>query len=652
MRQRFKPNPTVKHFEGYNDFSGGWNTETSNERLLDSEFVMMDNVDLSWRGSIRRRTGRVEIPTGIPAGNAQGMWFYYREGQVAPDKIFAVSGKLYKMGPNDQVAVELPITNLASGFQTELPIEAVQYNQTMFFATGTKLVEYDGTTAKVVEPYKPTPQEAIFIGTNALADNPAAWIEDGVDTVLVATGMNPSKPTGVVNEELTFVGYIAKPDSITSVDYKWEWKLSKDENFTVGRDWTNGAAGKTWTFKPEKDEEYDFKLTVRDANDTTVTSSYTLSKYKVNKTEDKEKNVQYDVSGIHTCRRILLHWDRLIMSGDNKNPQLLYIGDLRNPRYFPTTNVLDFSSNKGEPITAQVRYKNMLVVFTRTTVQTMTGKSPDDYTRNLVHDGIGCIAERSAKVIGDIVVFLSNEGLKYLVHSVFTLETLNVKPIDTPIRSQVPRDANACAMVYDDQYWICFPDRNFILRYYYTGKVWTRDISSKLNIVQFAVEGSNVYNLTKDGKLYKHDNTVYNDVGEAYTMLVESKFYDLSMMFNRKKLRRFYVLAKHYSTHVNLKVKVFADGSVVLTPDVGEALVDENGNVFWIERTEPNLHFYSGTVVGTWVLGGSPLGDPDISVQRASISGKCRRVKVQFSHSENVPCEIFAYGFEFKESKI
>lgn len=755
MRQQIRFDPSQKLFESYNDFSGGMNTDTSNDRLNNNEFVVLDNVDLLGRGSAKRRTGREHyLKQPLPAGTGQGLFHYFRKGQAEPDIIAAVSGKLYISRPpgfseanaigingtrtnwfidkgadvyfsftapatgvyaleavgvgglqiwrgnenlndktytfeegetyilvvnsyNEEVSggftlvieptfnVIVPenpptlkstwsviaITGLPDGFQKDLPIEAAQYNSDLFIATGTKLVEYNGTIAKVVEPYKPSSMEAIYIGTNGLADNPDAYIQDGVSAQLSVSGIRPVQRSAVANQPMVFTAFISKPESMTSVEYKWEYRKVGATTWTLGRNFTADANGKSWELLVTETGKYEIKVTVRKTGTTTPTPDFTITNYPVNEVEDKT-NQTLPVKGIQKCRKIILHWDRLLLAKDDLNPQQMYISDLNNPRYFPTTNSINFDANKQEPITAMVRYRDMLVIFTRSTIQTLTGKSPLDYRRIMVHDGLGCIADRSAQVIGNHIIFLSNEGIQMLSPTPLTLETLNVKPIDYPIRQSVVRDSNACALVHENQYWLCLPTESVIFRYYYETKVWVRDTSSKLNIADFLDYNNMVYELTTDGNLYKQNNSVYNDVDEVYPMIVESKYYDLSIMFNYKKLKNLYVLARHFASNTNLKVTVYSDSALSLTPEKGQAVVSPDGYVVWESTSEPNMHFYAGTILGAWVLGVNPLGDVQLSVQKARVRGKCRRVKVIFEHQQDGPCEIYAFGLEFKAKKI
>ena len=179
-------------------------------------------------------------------GKGQGYFRYYR-----PDGTFkaivAVEGKLISNGG------DLPITGLPNGFQKDRSIEAVQWKDKLFIATGTELVEYDGMEAKVVEPYKPKPLEALYIGTNGLADFPDNYLEDG-EGLLAINGVIPSMRYGAANQPTTFTTFITK-DPAEVVEYKYEYGKKEwatgtgTENLLIGKDW---SSSKTWTFTPKE----------------------------------------------------------------------------------------------------------------------------------------------------------------------------------------------------------------------------------------------------------------------------------------------------------------------------------------------------------------------------------------------------------------
>lgn len=766
-RQNIIPNPEQRLFEAYMSFAGGHNSEISNDLLKDYEFPVLENVDLSGRGTAKRRTGR-ELFVTLPFVG-QGHFQYYRVSTTEPDHIFAAGGRLYLRNSTNSTSTEIPILDNGSTFtfQTSREVEAVQYGTSLYVATGSKLVSvtFNETTqlydAITVTPYAPNTQEVMFIGTNGLADNPSAYISEGVTANLQIAGIIPENRSGVVNNSNGFTAYINKPGTMTNVDYKWEYRMTGSTTvigavnevsslvitsgcttngdvvitldgipYTVtltttahntatlvagairstyyygwitggtgttvtfaatdaaeradttyskgstgangsvttttvgksgttwktGRDWTAGSVnGKQFNLLVDTPGKYDLQVTVRDNANQTVTAVQNVSSYQIDTVMNKA-NILKDVSGIKTCNRIRLHWDRLLLFGDTQNPFLMYISDLQAPTYYPTNLVLSFDTGKLEAINSVVRFQDYLVVMTNTTIQTLIGKDPDTYARYLIHDTIGCIAPRSATVVGNQILFLAYNGIMSLRPNPYRIEALNVRRTDIQIHKEIMDkldDKDVCGMYHENQYWICFPASNTIYRYYFEQDVWVRDKSNKLNIAQFTSYGGRAYNMTKGANVFIHNEDTWTDDGEVFDMVIDAKMYDLGYSFNNKKLRRMYVLAKHFDGNTNLYVKVYSDSTIIVTPDSGKVIISEDGlDTTWVTTSEPNMHFYAGTHVGYWILSVNPLGDIQVSVQKMSLQGKCRRVKVNIRHSDNAPCEIYGFGFEFKLKKV
>lgn len=665
-RQQTQFNPATKEFEAYLDFGGGHNSEVSNERLSDNEFPRMINVDNSGRGSAKTRSGRVEqsSPGQAATKKAQGIFNFYRADRADPDIIFATSGELWVWKRGGTAVNRLTIFDQESLnhnflFQSTLSIEAAQYQNNLFIATGTKLVEVtvddDFYTARTVMPYVPSAMEVIHIGTNALSSNPDSYIQDGIaqGSYIEAVGIKPQFRNGAVATDISMTAYINKPSGYVGVvEYKWEYKQSSETTWTVQHDFTPSLKANLMRF--DGTTAYDIKVTVRKAGEGTELpdlKSYTLSSYVVKATMDPPA---FPVSGIQRCRKIMLHWDRLLMCADDLNPYQMYISDLQAPRYFPTSNTITFDFGKQEPITAVVRFQDLLVVFTRTTIQTLVGKSTDTYARFMIHDGLGCIAGRTAAVVGNNIIFLSQDGVYALRPNPYRIETLNVQRIDQSIQHEIDTtQTDACAMSHDSQYWLCYPQSKKIYRYYYERKVWVLDESPKLNISQFLISANQVYNLTTDARMYRHDREVFTDAGVPYDMILESKFYDLSASFNNKKLKRLYILAKHYKTYdVDLSVTVKADSAIVLTPETMDIVEDTTNGWYWRTVISPNFEFPRGTAFGTWLMGETPFGDTELSVQQASVRGKCRRVKITIVSSSNTPCDLYGFALQFKLKKV
>lgn len=670
MRQNITPNFSQKVFESYTDFSRGLNSEIANEKLKDTESPVLENVDISSNGSIKRRYGRKK-EADAPAGGtyAQGI-FQYRlraDGELGRYFVGAIDGKLYVKDYGvdnwNQIIIydtdgTTPIT-----FQTARPVEAAQYGDVLYLATGSFLCEFTWTgtvwSAKKVTPYQPTVMEALYIGTNALADDPNLYIQDGTPGALSVTGIQITDPdtnntiiSGAVNKPIDLTAFITKVLSGDTIEYQWEVKKSSESTWAGTPAQAYDTTKKTWQYMPTEAAMYDFKVTIRKQGTTTPTAVWNVTGYEVKATLDPT-NKPLTTSGINTCNKIILHYDRLIMAGDTSAPSQIYISDLTNTRYFPTNNTVNFDTGKQEDVTAIVRFQNNLIFFTTTSIQTLLGKSPEDYERNLIHDGIGCIQGRTAQVVGNRVFFLSSEGLQALRPNPYRLENMNVDRIDYQVKTELEQadKTDACAFVNNSQYWLCLPEANLIYRYNFENDAWAKDKSTKLNIVHATIIDDVVREITKTGVVYAHDKTIYNDDGYVYDMIIESKYFDLSASFNYKKLKKLYVLSRGYQTHaVELYVTVMSDSATVLSPDAGSVQIVD-GYATWVTESTPNMIFETGTVLGTWELGSTPLGDIQLVVNKAGIQGKARRTKIKFRHSSDNLCEVYGYGFEFRLAK-
>jgi hypothetical protein len=668
MRQNITPNYAQKVFESYTDFSSGLNSEIANEKLRDSESPILENVDISSNGSIKRRYGRT-LKATFTGTKAQGV-FQYRQrtgSTLVTYFVAAIDGRLYIKDTGVQAWTEVIVYEedgtTPTTFQATRDIDAAQYGDKLYIATGSFLCElhWTGTawSAKKVTPYQPTVMEALYIGTNALADEPNLYIQDGTPGQLNVTGIQITDPdtdntliSGAVNKNLDLTAFITKAASGDTIEYQWEVKKSSETTWPGTPAQAFDATKKTWTYMPTEATNYDFKVTIRKQGTTTPTAVWNVTKYEVKATLDPT-NKPLVTSGIQTCNKIVLHYDRLILGGDTTAPSQIYVSDLTNPAYFPTNNTANFDTGKQEDVTAIVRFQNHLIFFTTSSIQTLLGKSPQDYERNLIHDGIGCVYGRTAQVVGNQVFFLSNEGVQSLRPNPYRLENMNVDRKDYPVKTELGQanKANACAYVNNSQYWICLPEAKLIYRYNFETDAWAKDKSDKLDIVHATVLNDEVFEITKTGIMYVHDKTIYTDDNYVYDMIIESKYFDLSATFNYKKVKKLYVLSRGYTTHsVDLYVTVVADSTVVLSPEGGHVQI-VNGFAEWVAETSPNMIFASGSVMGEWEVGRTPLGDIQLVVNKAGIQGKARRTKIRIRHSDQNSCEVYGYGFEFRLAK-
>ncbi|MFT8319351.1 MAG: hypothetical protein ABF649_00780 [Bacillus sp. (in: firmicutes)] len=589
--------------------------------------------------------GILKKNTSIPSnrnGYGQGYFRFYKEDS-SYEAIIAVNGRLIREGG------DLPIEGLPDGFQTERMIEAVQWNGILYIATGTKLVEYNGVTAKVVDPYKVLPLEALYVGTNALADDPENYMQDGQETYLRVDGAVPSLQKGVANTKTTFTAFVSKPEGVT-IEYKWQYRLSNSDTFLLGKNW---STDKTWDFTPKNVGNYTIQVSARvqgtaeepnvDAPEVYQIPIYTVTSY--------DENEKADTSQIHTCNRILLHWSRLIVYGDTKNARNIYISHLNNSRYFPTNHTLEFESGEQEALQKIVRYRDYLVAFLPTSIQALYGQSPEDFKRVVVHTGLGCVAPETPKVMGNYIAFLSKQGVQILKSAGLTEEKINVEKIDSNIDNLIPVDSTACAVVYNNQYHICFPKNKTRFRFYYELGVWTKDESPHMDFSRlFEWDGDLVGQSTETGNIVMFIGSVFNDLGFVYEDRVITKSFDFNEHHNHKKYKELQLMLGRGNSDVDLSVLVNVDDNPVFNTIEGKSEIVE-GTVRWKEVLLTNISLDAGTVFGAWELGVSAFDNTKQSKVSIPLSAKGYVTSIDIRHTGDGPNVILSLGIIFKIKK-
>lgn len=607
-RQQYYADPSVKHIEVFSDFRAGLNSVTSNDNMADSELPELVNADLGSRGSITRRRGCV-LSLGIPVnGKAQG-YFRFNKSGGGYDDIQCVAGKIYVNG-----------TQRVTGLQATRDMEAVQFGAILYIATGSGLYQYDGTTVAAVTAYKPKPLEALYVGTNGLAADPQNYIQDGTSSVIQMAGVTFDKRYGVTNELMTVTAYATYPVGQV-MEYKFERRLTSwpADRWLLGQDWNTK---KTYTFYTEWQGDVEFRVSVRKQGDTAAADYYGVPRYVIKPKADP-KDQAFPTSTIGQCNRILLHWNRIILYGDPNQHDLVYISDLNNPAYFPTPNTLQFENPKREGLTALVRFRDIIVAFTPSSIQALYGTNPSDYERVRLNTAIGCIAPKTAKVFGNYIGFLSYEGVQVLKSVGTTESRVNVGPLDDNVKDEVKLDVNAIAEVADNQYHIVFPSDNKRLRYYYDMGVWTKDISTKFNFNNLIVYNGLLYaQEALTGRVLVFDGTSLTDDGHAYSFTMETKYLDFGQPHNKKKIRELQLRTAPVTSNTSVTVDVYVDSTAAASQTV--------------------------TIVPSATL---PINEPISTFIETKATGKGRKVKLVIKTTAAKDIHILGFAFIFKLKK-
>ena len=646
MRTGYNTSPFEKKMEVYQNFSGGLNTISAPDNMQDDELTDILNMDISERGSLKRRTGMVKAQTCTRAGTSQGYFRYFKTDGTY-EEFFAISGGIVKV-PNP-----LPetIQNLSS-FQTTRPIEAVQLGPILYVATGTKLVQYDGTTWKVVDAYLPTTMEMMYIGTNALAADPLGHLQDTTGLVPSIDYVYATSPTGVINTYIQLKVFCTK---ISGESYEFATQIQKT---TATTDFPDPATGSykaldtgniRYAPKVSTEGDYVIRVSMRKVGTTTILAQYDFQ-YTVKKV-NTPKTSAAGTNTIHQCNRVLVHGQRLFLYGDPAQPALVYISQVSSPNYFPSLFTIEFENPKREPLTCIVPYRNGLLAFTKNSSQYLTGTSPDDYVRRILHTDIGCISPFGAAVTKNDVMFLSMQGV-YAIRTVsYTDDKATVVKLDTKVANIVPLDTKAIAMFDNDQFQITFPSNQTRLRYYQELGAWTKDYSTNFTFTNMYIFDGHVYGLS-GGNLYKFDDTSYTDDTYTYTNSFESKAFGLSQPYHQKKLKELQILLAPKGQTFNSSVQIYADEVIVEGGTVSYPSVDATTReVIWNEEWNPNLYVSAGTTFGDWSLGESAFGGANYAVKKFRIAGKCLRTKVVFINNMANENHVIGFAYIFKVRK-
>jgi len=251
----------------------------------------------------------------------------------------------------------------------------------------------------------------------------------------------------------------------------------------------------------------------------------------------------------------------LILYGDTQNVNTIYISHLKRADYFPVPNTLHFETTRTEPLNIIVRYRDYLLAFTDSSIQALFGKSPSDYQRRVLNSAIGCIAPRGATVIDNYVAFLSADGIYYLKNVGYVDDKANVAKLDDKIATLVPKNArDAVAVVFDDQLQFTFPSQKIRLRFYKAMGIWTYDESESLDLVEMVIYDNKLYGQRTNGNIVRFSNDVYNDLGEIYEAVFETRYLDFGVPYHPKKLKELQILAKSFVEGQVANVKVYIDG--------------------------------------------------------------------------------------------
>jgi hypothetical protein len=547
-------------------------------------------------------------------GDSQGMFRYYTA--TGYQDIIAINGKLYTI-TDGSTYKKLPIVGLRN-FQTTKTIEAVQYRDKLYIATGSGIVIYDGTSATMMVAYKPNGLEALYIGTNGYAVDPLNYLSNAVEVGIAILGMTVSNRYGAINNNVTFTAYYQAPAD-ASLEFLFETKKLTDTVYTVAQDWSSSPV-LTKSFSSADD--YMVQVSVRTAGTTLTLNQYVLPKYTISSTSSNKDEEEVNYDDISSCNRLFIHYDRLFVYGDTTHPDYLYISHLNNFSYMPRTNIIKVTDPLRGALQRIVRYKNLLLCFTNGSIQMLSGTSPTDFALSPVHTTLGTLSSNSVQIMKNYVVFVGNDNGVYVLKSFnySSDDKLNVERLDTSIQdtitSLISSSSKILSTITNNQYFLYIENdkQNYIYRFYYEYGVWVRD-KIDLAFQTFTTLDNEITACdTNNGVVYRLKSDVFKDgKDKLYTMNVQSKSYNFNMPHHKKKLKQ-YQLITNLSSISSILVTVYADNTLL--------------------TTKP--------------LNYDPTQDSDAQKLDVMASGRFRCIKTEISIKVKEHIQLIGFGFVFK----
>lgn len=245
---------------------------------------------------------------------------------------------------------------------------------------------------------------------------------------------------------------------------------------------------------------------------------------------------------IWQCRKLASHGNRLWLFDQPADPTFGYFSDTFQYDYIPAPYIAKTETKQDDRVTAAVEHRERLIVFTRDTVQRITGTDPSTFSSVLVNDKVGCLAPLSVVGVDNYLTWVGRDGI-YLARTVEGIQDyLDVVRISDPIQptfDALSDEANAVAIHHAGQYKVHFPADGKSLRWYKPGViktqrgVWTAPDVSSLQFSRFVQRrDEKLYAVSKNnGKVFYltpnniQDNTSsYRDDGSAIAFKLSKEF--------------------------------------------------------------------------------------------------------------------------------
>ncbi|WP_057766691.1 hypothetical protein [Cytobacillus praedii] len=238
--------------------------------------------------------------------------------------------------------------------------------------------------------------------------------------------------------------------------------------------------------------------------------------------------------------------------------------------YWPAIFFIDVATDNNDVINQLEIFRDGLVILCENSVWFLRGdgRTIDAFDLQKINVPTGCIAPNSVKMVGNDLFYLAEDGV-YAMYStdqnyvsarlVSTLVSQGrvLSSIENTLKSIPLADKRkAVGHYFDNKYYLSFPS-GLTLVYDTILQCWTKFTNIKAN--SFLSKEGVLFFTSDSGYIYRFDEKVYSDDGEAISFMLKTKNFDFDKPVQDKKFRKFWTIAQQYDEEdsiFNLAAKI------------------------------------------------------------------------------------------------
>lgn len=298
---------------------------------------------------------------------------------------------------------------------------------------------------------------------------------------------------------------------------------------------------------------------------------------------------------------ILVHNDRLFLSGNTSAPHEIYMSDISNQLYFPVFTGLQIAPT-GDKIWSMAVFDNALVVARNKDMYVIRGNSPDasqpdPFKIDKMDTHIGMISNNCYAILNNFMFYLGfdkkfykctspNTYVEYLMTAPLTRKVdVTLEPLSLTSFSTIS------AVAFNNHYAILIDDK--IIVYSYDNQAFT--YFTGIGASCLYTDGVNLYFGKTNGTFAKYDSTVRNDCGIAYEAIYETKRFDFKNSMNYKYYKNCLTSSHAWDEFLSeIDVYFEIDNFNTKTPKVVNSNQSKFGVAVWGDRFNDRHIYRSG----------------------------------------------------------